>query len=87
MIYFCFTDLSDQPTVMSALVATDRESALSEAEAALRDYPGAVETHVFDGDQFVSTVTAPSFGFAGVNNTRDFGLHETDPEPARRLAS
>lgn len=81
MIFFCFVDIGKGPPAMIALEAQERESALSEAVRRLKDYPGATAGHLYDGDTFLETISPPDFGFAGVNNTVDFGSHPSDPQP------
>jgi len=85
MIYFCFVDIGEGPPAMIALDAQEREAALEETVRRLKDYPGATEAHLYDGDTFLETVSPPDFGFAGVNNTVGFGAHASDPAPAPPL--
>jgi hypothetical protein len=82
MIYFSFTDIGQGPPTMTVLDATEDGEALDEARTRLKDYPGAVRAHVYDGDRPVGSVDAPEFGFAGVNNTVGYGVRPTDPQPA-----
>lgn len=56
MIYFCFLDDPTAKTSrMEVLRATEDDAAVAEA----RDLPGpsGIEGHVFNGDQFVRTIT------------------------------
>ncbi len=69
MIYFSFTARDDEAPEMEVLDAVDPDAALTEARDRLHAHPQASHAHVFDGDQFVGTVEAPTFGFAGVNAT------------------
>lgn len=79
MIYFCFVDIGEGPPAMIALEAQAREAAIEEAVGRLKDYPGAAEAHLYDGETFLQTVPPPDFGFAGINNTVAFGRHASDP--------
>jgi hypothetical protein len=69
MIYFSFTGRDAETPDMEVLDAVDPEAALTEARDRLHAHPDATHAHVFDGDQFVGSVEAPAFGFAGVNAT------------------
>jgi hypothetical protein len=87
MIYFSFTGRDDEAPEMEVLDAVDPEAALTEARERLHTHPQASHAHVFDGDQFVGTVEAPAFGFAGVNATTateaplETGRSTPEPQP------
>lgn len=73
MIYFSFNGRDNEAPEMDVLDAVDPDTALTEARDRLHAHPRARHAHVFNGDQFVGTVEAPVFGFAGVPASTPIG--------------